>query len=89
MWYVRTLTLAAALLGTATAHAEVIQLLDNTQINGKILHQGRALVTIDLIGNDVMGDVMLVMQGRVLGPGEEPPQPAAGARIEGANLLVR
>jgi hypothetical protein len=58
-------------------------------IHGRILHPGRSMVTIDLIGNDIWGDITLLLQGRVLGPGETGEPPARGIEIEGANLLVR
>ena len=50
MWYVRTLTLAAALLGAGSARAEVIQLLDNTQISGKIVHFYEGVFAIETAG---------------------------------------
>jgi hypothetical protein len=50
MQYVRFTILVAALSLASTARAEVIQLLDNTQINGKIVHYYEGVFAIETAG---------------------------------------
>jgi hypothetical protein len=58
-------------------------------IHPGILKPGKALVRVDLTCNDIYGDAILVMQGRVLAPGEAVPEDRHGAHIDGAGLLIR
>jgi hypothetical protein len=50
MRYTRLLTVVAALACAATARAEVIQLLDNTQISGKIVHYYDGVFAVETAG---------------------------------------
>jgi len=52
------------------------------------LKPGNAIVHIELKCNDITGDVVLAMTGRVLMPSEVSPDGYGAVRIDSAGLLI-